>query len=129
LHGTALAAEDGHTFLAVEALKLNELGVLAVVVEGSDEHLHEEGDEDEDSLDPAGAWLNHHTGDDAENSEKGDEKKDAVVQGVLQRVEEGGTGRLGLRVHGVPKASLVRLKEAFEGSLVPLWRWSKLRNL
>ena len=64
--------------------------------------MDEEADEDEDALDPAIGRLDDHAGDNAEDGEDTHENDDAIVQGILQRVDEGGSLCAGLAVFAVP---------------------------
>ncbi len=83
LHLAALATEDGEGLLTAKVLQLHELVVLVAVVPGSDNHLHEESHQNEDSLDPAVLWGYDHARDDADNGHDSHEHQDSVVEGIL----------------------------------------------
>ena len=67
--------------------------------------MDDEADEDEDTLDPAIGRLDTHSGDDAEDGEDTHENDDAVIQGILQRVDERGSLGAGLAVLAIPIVS------------------------
>lgn len=97
LPGALFASEHGDILLAVQALKLDKFVVLAVVVPGSDEDLEYEGDEDEDTFDPASGWLDDHAWNDADDGKDTNQNDDAVIQLILQRIKEGRS--LNTRLH------------------------------
>ncbi len=83
LHLAAFATEDGEGFFTAEVLQLHELVVLVAVVPSSDNHLHKESHQNEDSLYPAVLWGYNHARNDADNGHDSHEHQDSVVQGVL----------------------------------------------
>ena len=83
LGGADFAAKDGQLLLAVEALQLDELGVLAVVVPGSDQHTHDEGSKNEHTFNPTSLRLDNHARDDAEDGENSNEHDESVVESIL----------------------------------------------
>ena len=107
LHGAALAADDGQVLVAAQALQLDELAVLVVVVVGADEHLDDECDENEASFDPAGGGVDDHAGDDADDGEDRDHEEESVVERVLHRAAEVHALRGRLTVAPVPTANQV----------------------
>ena len=89
LHRAILASEDGQRLFSVQALKVNKLCIFAVVVQSSDEHLDEESDQNEDSLDPTGFGLYDHAGDDTEDGKDRHKEENAVVKTIFDGLEEG----------------------------------------
>ena len=79
LHGSGLATDNWKLLVEGSQLKLDKLGIFAVVINGSDEHLEEQGDEDECSLSPASLGVVDHTEDDAQEGKDCSDEKDAVI--------------------------------------------------
>lgn len=79
LHGSGLATDNWEFFVESLQLELDELGIFAVVVDGGDEDLDEEGNDDEGSLHPASLGVVDHTEDDAQEGKDGSDEKDAVI--------------------------------------------------